>query len=53
MAKNLSPQKRTLLFINLIVSGIASSILSTAMTTALPQVISYFGVTTATYPLAD
>jgi EmrB/QacA subfamily drug resistance transporter len=48
MAKTLSPQKRTLLFINLIVSGIASSILSTAMTTALPQVISYFGVTTAT-----
>jgi MFS family permease len=48
MTKILSPQKRTLLFINLIVSGIASSILSTAMTTALPQVISYFGVTTAT-----
>jgi EmrB/QacA subfamily drug resistance transporter len=48
MAKTLSPQKRTLLFINLIVSGIASSILSTAMTTALPQVIAYFGITTAT-----
>jgi EmrB/QacA subfamily drug resistance transporter len=37
-----------LLFINLIISGIASSILSTAMTTALPQVIAYFGVSTAT-----
>jgi EmrB/QacA subfamily drug resistance transporter len=48
MANAISNRKRTLLFINLIVSGIASSILSTAMTTALPQVISYFGVTTST-----
>jgi EmrB/QacA subfamily drug resistance transporter len=48
MANAISNRKRTLLFINLIVSGIASSILSTAMTTALPQVIAYFGITTAT-----
>jgi EmrB/QacA subfamily drug resistance transporter len=43
----LSEQKKTLIFINLIVSGIASSILSTAMTTALPNVIAYFGISTA------
>jgi EmrB/QacA subfamily drug resistance transporter len=48
VTNSISSQKRTLLFINLIISGIASSILSTAMTTALPQVISYFGVTTST-----
>jgi EmrB/QacA subfamily drug resistance transporter len=44
---NLTDHKRTLIFINLIISGIASSILSTAMTTALPNVISYFGITTS------
>lgn len=40
----LSPQKRTLLFISLVVSGIASSTLATAMTTALPNLVAYFGV---------
>jgi EmrB/QacA subfamily drug resistance transporter len=39
--------KRTLIFINLIISGIASSILATAMTTALPNVIAYFGIDTS------
>jgi EmrB/QacA subfamily drug resistance transporter len=43
----LTDRKRTLIFINLIISGIASSILSTAMTTALPKVIDYFGISTA------
>jgi EmrB/QacA subfamily drug resistance transporter len=47
MKTKLTDKKRTLIFINLIVSGIASSILSTAMTTALPNVISYFGISTA------
>jgi EmrB/QacA subfamily drug resistance transporter len=47
MNGNLTDKKRTLIFINLIISGIASSILSTAMTTALPKVISYFGITTS------
>jgi EmrB/QacA subfamily drug resistance transporter len=42
----LTNRKRTLIFMNLIISGIASSILSTAMTTALPNVISYFGIDT-------
>lgn len=43
----LTDRKRTLIFINLIVSGIASSTLSTAMTTALPNVVEYFRVSTA------
>jgi EmrB/QacA subfamily drug resistance transporter len=47
MNGNLTDRKRTLIFINLIISGIASSILATAMTTALPKVISYFGISTA------
>ena len=45
--KQLTNRKRTLIFINLIVSGIASSTLSTAMTTALPNLVEYFGVTTS------
>ncbi|MBO5144252.1 MAG: multidrug efflux MFS transporter [Lachnospiraceae bacterium] len=44
----LTDRKRTLIFINLVVSGIASSTLSTAMTTALPNLVEYFGVTTST-----
>ena len=43
----LTPGKRTLIFINLVVSGIASSILATAMTTALPNLVEYFGISTA------
>ena len=43
----LTDRKRTLIFINLVVSGIATSILSTAMTTALPKVVEYFGVSTS------
>ena len=43
----LSDRQRTLIFINLVVSGIASSTLSTAMTTALPNVVEYFGVSTS------
>lgn len=42
-----SAQRRTLIFLCLIVSGIASSTLSTAMTTALPNVTAYFGVSTS------
>lgn len=41
----LSDGRRSLIFINLVVSGIATSILSTAMTTALPNIVAYFGVT--------
>lgn len=40
----LSDKKRTLIFINIMISGIATSMLSTAMTTALPPVVEYFGI---------
>ena len=43
----LSDKKRTLIFINLVISGIASSTLSTAMTTALPNLTEYFRVSTS------
>lgn len=42
----LMDRKRALIFVNLVVSGIATSILSTAMTTALPNLVEYFGVST-------
>lgn len=42
----LTARKRTLIFFNLVVSGIASSTLATAMTTALPNLVAYFGVST-------
>lgn len=44
----LTDRKRTCIFINLVVSGIASSMLATAMTTALPNLAAYFNVSTAT-----
>lgn len=43
----LSSKKRTMIFICLVVSGVASSMLSTAMTTALPNVVDYFGISTS------
>lgn len=43
----LSSKKRTMIFICLVVSGGASSMLSTAMTTALPNVVDYFGISTS------
>lgn len=43
----LEDRRRTLIFINLVISGIASSTLSTAMTTALPNLVEYFGVSTS------
>lgn len=45
--KQITEKQVTLIFINLIVSGIATSILSTAMTTALPNLVEYFGVSTS------
>lgn len=45
-AIQLTDRKRAFIFINLVVSGIATSILSTAMTTALPGLVEYFGVRT-------
>lgn len=46
-AQQITGSRRTMIFICLIVSGIASSTLSTAMTTALPNVVEYFGVSTS------
>lgn len=43
----LTNKKRMFIFINLVVSGIATSILSTAMTTALPSLVEYFKVSTS------
>lgn len=43
----LSSGRGSLIFLCLVVSGIASSLLSTAMTTALPNVVEYFGISTA------
>ena len=43
----LTHAKQTFIFLNLVVSGIATSILSTAMTTALPSVVTYFGISTS------
>ena len=45
--KQLTNRKRNFIFINLVVSGIATSILSTAMTTALPGLVAYFKVSTS------
>lgn len=39
-----SPKKRTLIFINIIISCIATSLLATALTTALPPIISELGI---------
>lgn len=39
--------QRTMIFLCLVVSGISSSVLSTAMTTALPGVVEYFGISTS------
>ena len=44
--KELTDRKRTMIFLCLIVSGIASSTLATAMTTALPNLVDYFGIST-------
>ena len=44
----LTERRRSMIFINLVVSGIASSTLATAMTTALPNLVEYFHVSTDT-----
>lgn len=44
----ISDKKKLLIFINIMISGIATSMLSTAMSTALPAVIEYYGVSLTT-----
>ncbi len=37
-------KKRSLIFVNIMISAVATAMLATAMTTALPPVTEYFGV---------
>lgn len=48
MSTKLNDKQRFLIFINLMITGIATSMLATAMTTALPPVVEYFGISTTT-----
>ncbi|MGN1166459.1 MAG: DHA2 family efflux MFS transporter permease subunit [Lachnospiraceae bacterium] len=48
MSVKLNEKQRMFIFINLMVTGIATSMLATAMTTALPPVVEYFGVSMTT-----
>lgn len=48
MSAKLSEKQKLLIFINLMVTGIATSMLATAMTTALPPVVDYFGISMTT-----
>lgn len=44
----LTDRRRTFIFINLVVSGISTSVLATAMTTALPNLVESFNISTST-----
>ena len=46
--EQMNDKQRLLIFINLMITGIATSMLATAMTTALPPVVEYFGISTTT-----
>lgn len=48
MSVKISEKQRLLVFINLMITGIATSMLATAMTTALPPVVEYFGISMTT-----
>lgn len=48
MAIELTDRKRFLIFINIMISGVVISMLSTAMTTALPPVVEYFEISVST-----
>ena len=48
MSAELNEKQRMFIFINLMVTGIATSMLATAMTTALPPVVEYFGISMTT-----
>lgn len=48
MSVKLNDKQRLLVFINVMITGIATSMLATAMTTALPPVTEYFGISTTT-----
>ncbi|MGM9631394.1 DHA2 family efflux MFS transporter permease subunit [Butyricicoccus sp.] len=48
MSVKLNEKQKMLIFINLMITGIATSMLVTAMTTALPPVVEYFGISMTT-----
>ena len=48
MSIKLNDKQKLLIFINLMITGIATSMLATAMTTALPPVVEYFGISMTT-----
>lgn len=48
MSVKISEKQRLFVFINLMITGIATSMLATAMTTALPPVVEYFGISMTT-----
>lgn len=48
MSVKQNDKQRMLIFINLMITGIATSMLATAMTTALPPVVEYFGISMTT-----
>ncbi|MDO4168190.1 MAG: DHA2 family efflux MFS transporter permease subunit [Eubacteriales bacterium] len=48
MSVKRSEKQKLLIFVNLMITGIATSMLATAMTTALPPVVEYFGISTVT-----
>lgn len=48
MPVKLNDRQRLFIFINLMITGISTSMLTTAMTTALPPVVKYFGISTTT-----
>lgn len=48
MLVKLNEKQKMLIFINLMITGIATSMLATAMTTALPPVVEYFGISMTT-----
>ncbi len=48
MSAKLNDKQRLLIFTNLVITGVATSMLATAMTTALPPVVEYFGISTTT-----
>ena len=48
MSVKISEKQRMFVFINLMITGIATSMLATAMTTALPPVVEYFGISMTT-----
>lgn len=44
----ITKHKRNLIFINIIISCIAASMLTTALTTALPSIVEYFNISVTT-----